>query len=123
MEKARLVDCLAPFQLCLLSRVFLNYYLNDDGRYDVPGLPFFFSSTPGLTLTPFTSTIVGRIDLPSSPAHSRTWLTRSWVYRTETMFQVEAETFDRTAWSKCEKGFRSTYAGAEKNQWSRRISW
>jgi len=30
----------APLQLCLLPPVFLDYYLNDDGGYDVPRLPY-----------------------------------------------------------------------------------
>ena len=29
----------APLQLCLLPPVFLDYYLNDSGGYDVPRLP------------------------------------------------------------------------------------
>lgn len=30
----------APLQLCLLPPVFLDYYLNDSGGYDVPRLPY-----------------------------------------------------------------------------------
>ena len=30
----------APLELCLLPPVFLDYYLNDDGGYDVPRLPY-----------------------------------------------------------------------------------
>jgi hypothetical protein len=29
----------SPLQLCLLPPVFLDYYLNDSGGYDVPGHP------------------------------------------------------------------------------------
>ncbi|MGB7231181.1 MAG: hypothetical protein WBD19_05875, partial [Candidatus Acidiferrum sp.] len=29
----------SPLELCLLPPVFLDYYLNDSGGYDVPGHP------------------------------------------------------------------------------------
>src|SRR5439155_23070256 len=30
----------SPLELCLLPPVFLDYYLNDQGGYDVPRLPY-----------------------------------------------------------------------------------
>jgi transposase len=39
-----------PLELCLLPPVFLDYYLNDDGGYDVPRLPLFFSRVLGCRL-------------------------------------------------------------------------
>jgi hypothetical protein len=30
----------SPLELCLLPPVFLDYYLNDSGGYDVPRLPY-----------------------------------------------------------------------------------
>ncbi|HKS66511.1 MAG TPA: helix-turn-helix domain-containing protein [Candidatus Acidoferrales bacterium] len=35
------LDPRSPIQLCLLPPVFLDYYLNDSGGYDVPRLPYY----------------------------------------------------------------------------------
>ncbi|HZP34489.1 MAG TPA: hypothetical protein VFB23_14120, partial [Candidatus Acidoferrales bacterium] len=34
----------SPLELCLLPPVFLDYYLNDSGGYDVPRLPYVLTS-------------------------------------------------------------------------------
>jgi len=36
----------SPLELCLLPPVFLDYYLNDSGGYDVPRLPYDVSAWP-----------------------------------------------------------------------------
>ncbi|MHB8677853.1 MAG: hypothetical protein ACYDCE_15525, partial [Candidatus Acidiferrales bacterium] len=37
----------SPLELCLLPPVFLDYYLNDSGGYDVPRLPYRYARCSG----------------------------------------------------------------------------
>src|SRR5438445_144967 len=39
----------SPLELCLLPPVFLDYYLNDSGGYDVPRLPYLALRSPALS--------------------------------------------------------------------------
>ena len=48
----------SPLELCLLPPVFLDYYLNDSGGYDVPRLPY--SRVHGVTPTFRSATVMGK---------------------------------------------------------------
>jgi len=45
----------------LLPPVFLDYYLNDQGGYDVPRLPYAVSGSPAVAATPGHSCILSAI--------------------------------------------------------------
>jgi transposase len=49
----------SPLELCLLPPVFLDYYLNDSGGYDVPRLPYFGELVEGSDVVRASGRLVG----------------------------------------------------------------